>query len=782
MTHLQHGQSVIANTREMTLTSDHRVVYRPDGKNQRALRRWLPFLYFAVAAVFLISIFIAIKPLFGSPTQTSVLPPLPAETKEITPVTAAKNDVITGPSQEWMSAFKVLTGAASELDEALMNSSMSSLLRIKPAVAKLTAEQRKLVNSHRIKGLAALNVLRFEEASIEFLAAYEIDSTNAEVAEKLGYALYKDGKSLPAINALLRSLLAAPQRTSTWGNLGVAYALAGEQAQGTNAFNISLFLAKPLSRTRNNFVSIYQEDQSPTVRSAVGTALATHFTRKVDTSLREHLGSFAPFLYSAFMPSSLKQTDNSGVTSSVFALNNTVFPITSSETNYSVWLGSNKNCGSISCIIGRMTGAKSSAENDETGLKINLIGGVVGVLQQEKENQLARLTIKQAGMIYTFELSNEAQILPMVNSALGVGPIPVSVFVGKPANLQSAEPRTELENTLPVSTPGATNKLPELLIASSKEPTLTSEQIYAKAAASVVVITVENGQGSGVVVAPEIVITNCHVINKGSITVSFRKAKYAAVLIAGNEAFDFCVLKVAGLRADVATVGPLTEVGPGQRVYSLGSPRGFELTFADGLVSALRTKPGIPLKVIQMTAPISPGSSGGGLFDQYGRLIGITTFYRAESQNLNFAMPAELYRYLAPVDARSSEARAPAVLPPAKSYVDPRPYSNSDAQTLPNSDCDISFAINIESFGEDVSVELRRGEPGSSRYIGTRRIRGGSVRFLNLCPGSYFVAIGNSDTVSVTPTRQFLKSHVYTSRLTIQKGSGNVTQQKRTNL
>lgn len=84
----------------------------------------------------------------------------------------------------------------------------------------------------------------------------------------------------------------------------------------------------------------------------------------------------------------------------------------------------------------------------------------------------------------------------------------------------------------------------------------------------------------------------------------------------------------------------------GERVFAVGAPEGLELTLSEGIVSRLeRAEPltdGKPesVKRIQTTAPISPGSSGGGLFDQQGNLIGITTSSVVGGQNLNFALPA----------------------------------------------------------------------------------------------------------------------------------------------
>jgi tetratricopeptide (TPR) repeat protein len=102
----------------------------------------------------------------------------------------------------------------------------------------------------------------------------------------------------------------------------------------------------------------------------------------------------------------------------------------------------------------------------------------------------------------------------------------------------------------------------------------------------------------------------------------------------------------------------------GEHVYALGAPEGLELSLSEGLVSSLRSFDG--LSFIQTTAPISHGSSGGGLFDGQGSLIGITTFTFKDGQNLNFAIPSDLVATLkqhpaeevlqSPEEKNSSEA------------------------------------------------------------------------------------------------------------------------------
>lgn len=96
--------------------------------------------------------------------------------------------------------------------------------------------------------------------------------------------------------------------------------------------------------------------------------------------------------------------------------------------------------------------------------------------------------------------------------------------------------------------------------------------------------------------------------------------------------------------------------------------------------------------------------------------------------------------------------------------------------------CNIEFNITLETFGEGVLVELRQGVPGSSKVVRSTRSSGGHVAFSPLCPGNYFLAIGNDDYVSVTPGRNFQEDMIYNSKITVQRGSGNVSRQSRKSL
>jgi hypothetical protein len=96
--------------------------------------------------------------------------------------------------------------------------------------------------------------------------------------------------------------------------------------------------------------------------------------------------------------------------------------------------------------------------------------------------------------------------------------------------------------------------------------------------------------------------------------------------------------------------------------------------------------------------------------------------------------------------------------------------------------CEITYEVQLETFGEGVLVELRTGRPGASTVLKSQRSNGETVRFTGLCPATYFLAIGNDDSVNVTQTRFFADGSTYTSRITIKRGSGNVSRQSRKSL
>lgn len=160
--------------------------------------------------------------------------------------------------------------------------------------------------------------------------------------------------------------------------------------------------------------------------------------------------------------------------------------------------------------------------------------------------------------------------------------------------------------------------------------------------------------GSGIVMPDGSVATNCHVIEEATrLVVRHQKREYPTTKLYTDWDRDTCSLTVQGLNAPAVRLGSTRGLKVGTRVYAIGAPQGLELTLSEGIVSSLREITGG--QYIQTTAPISPGSSGGGLFDVEGRLLGLTTFYLAKGQNLNFALPVEWISELPKRHTRSAK-------------------------------------------------------------------------------------------------------------------------------
>ena len=187
--------------------------------------------------------------------------------------------------------------------------------------------------------------------------------------------------------------------------------------------------------------------------------------------------------------------------------------------------------------------------------------------------------------------------------------------------------------------------------ATASGPPLSPTNLFERVSPSIygVKVTQDSGAkvpasyGSAVAVSPSEAITNCHVVGQGTqITLSNGKAAVRAEVSAADPRSDRCYLRVAsGSLQPVSGVRSFDGLAVGETVYTIGSPKGLERTFGQGLLSGLRRMDG--LEYVQITAPVSEGSSGGGLFDDRGNLIGVTTFTVKDSQSLNFAIAASEY-------------------------------------------------------------------------------------------------------------------------------------------
>jgi len=150
-------------------------------------------------------------------------------------------------------------------------------------------------------------------------------------------------------------------------------------------------------------------------------------------------------------------------------------------------------------------------------------------------------------------------------------------------------------------------------------------------------------QGSGFIVSKDgDILTNYHVIAEGtSAVVKLPDGAFYLVdgVLASDKARDIAVIKAHGEHFRTLALGDSDRVQVGQEVVAIGNPLSLESTVSNGIVSSVRSIDEKGGKYLQITAPISPGSSGGPLFNMAGQVIGVTTMYLKGGENLNFAIP-----------------------------------------------------------------------------------------------------------------------------------------------
>jgi serine protease Do len=183
---------------------------------------------------------------------------------------------------------------------------------------------------------------------------------------------------------------------------------------------------------------------------------------------------------------------------------------------------------------------------------------------------------------------------------------------------------------------------------SDTSTTKNPAQIAEQAMPSVVSVVTETSLGSGFVVSPNgLVVTNLHVVaGRSEVLVVIGGEKLPVKRIYnGDIRRDLVVLEIEtkGLRA--LPLGDSDRVRTGEQVVAIGNPLGLDHTVSNGLVSAVR-EVAPELTMLQISAPIAPGSSGGPLFNDRGEVIGVATGILVGGQNLNFGVPVN---YLKPL-------------------------------------------------------------------------------------------------------------------------------------
>lgn len=175
----------------------------------------------------------------------------------------------------------------------------------------------------------------------------------------------------------------------------------------------------------------------------------------------------------------------------------------------------------------------------------------------------------------------------------------------------------------------------------------TAREIAQQASPSVVLILAEgkNGKtfalGSGFFIGEDVVATNSHVIQGAArlyAKLSGRKGLHPfEAVIANDGQKDLALLRIRSVKGSPLSIGSEDEVRVGDQIYVVGNPEGLESTFSSGNISGIRRMKG--MGYLQISAPVSHGSSGGPVLNKSGGVVGVVVGSFVKGQNLNFAVP-----------------------------------------------------------------------------------------------------------------------------------------------
>lgn len=252
---------------------------------------------------------------------------------------------------------------------------------------------------------------------------------------------------------------------------------------------------------------------------------------------------------------------------------------------------------------------------------------------------------------------------------------------------------------------------------------LAADDIFKLASPSVVAIETvgedsnPTGAGSGfLVTADGRILTAFHVIEH---------SKHAKVTLANHDSYDpvfvldvdrdkdIAFLKIKAVNLPYLKLGHSASVEVGNKLFALGNPLGFENTLSEGLLSGIRQAEGF--KLFQLSAPISPGSSGGPILNSQGEVIGIVKGNIPGGQSLNFAIPIDYAAVL--LEARELRSLADYYTPESKQPTQ-QPTKQEESVAKPTASIEHDTISYIASkiglwTKEDAEVEL--GKPFGRR-------------------------------------------------------------------
>lgn len=270
-------------------------------------------------------------------------------------------------------------------------------------------------------------------------------------------------------------------------------------------------------------------------------------------------------------------------------------------------------------VILAVTVSLQPAEANTMWGKVEIKKGMIGKVQVLKETSLYQINKKKLKVIKKLKKGTEYGVYEYTKSYGGLYKVADNRYIKKSKSIQYS-------------------KKPVQKVYSTKQIVDLNDE-------KIVLIETNNGQGSGIIIAKGLILTNQHVIDGASeATVTLNNGEQYKVegVVESDEKKDIALLKTTKIfkTSGVSIRTSSKGLSKGEKVVAIGSPVGLQNTVSEGIISSFRNLNGV--SCIQTNADIDNGSSGGGLFNNSGQLIGITSSgIDSGSANLNFAVTSD---------------------------------------------------------------------------------------------------------------------------------------------
>lgn len=241
---------------------------------------------------------------------------------------------------------------------------------------------------------------------------------------------------------------------------------------------------------------------------------------------------------------------------------------------------------------------------------------------------------------------------------------------------------------------------------------LSPAEIASKNTPAIVSIRTPKAMGTGFIVNKNgLIATNLHVVFGGGpdvmVTLADKREFPVVEVMSGSRKHDLIILRIEATNLPTLKLGDSDKMRPGDPVVAIGHPLGLEDTVSDGLVSALREVDD-ELKVLQISAPIAPGSSGGPLFNDRGEVIGVATAIINGGQNINIGVPSNYVKALLkqqdPISMEAFAAATTAHDEPAKRAPEPKRDIPKLPMTTVSGCTPQAMQLILKAIGEAVDV------------------------------------------------------------------------------